>query len=110
MKPTKDNIVVGFESVNFISTPDDETKKQILDDYEKARKCDETLAHGLFETGHVTLKDYTSALKLRELIEKRIEELKEIAKDHFNARDITSERETDQIIEELQKLLEDSKK
>lgn len=38
MKPTKDNIVVGFESVDFISTPDDETKQQILDDYKKARK------------------------------------------------------------------------
>ncbi|KKL12427.1 hypothetical protein LCGC14_2535830 [marine sediment metagenome] len=37
---------------------------------EKARKWDETLAHGLFETGHVTLKDYTNALKLWELIEK----------------------------------------
>ena len=41
MKPTEDNIVVGFESVDFISTPDDETKQQILDDYEKAIRYDD---------------------------------------------------------------------
>lgn len=63
--------------------------------FEKARKWDKTLAHGLFETGHVTLKDYTSALKLRELIEKEIK--RQIEEDH-------------QTPFVLQRLLEESKK
>lgn len=31
MIPKEDNIVVGFESVNFICTPDGATKERILD-------------------------------------------------------------------------------
>ena len=35
--------MVGFEGVDFISTPDNETKQQILDDYEKARKYEDLM-------------------------------------------------------------------
>ena len=122
MKPTKDNIVVGFESVDFISTSDDETKKQILDDHEKARKYPKLIEENQnLKYERIDLMNkLRQNQKLRELIEKRIEELRVIIdKEEKNLKDVTigfkemSYRMIEKDIEkrlELQKLLEECKK
>jgi len=75
---------------------------------EKARKWDETLAHGLFETGHVTLKDYTSALKLRELLEERIKSGDDLC-DHLSSQG-ESPSTVENEVKALRQLLEESQK
>jgi len=77
---------------------------QILDDYEKARKYEST-----FNTSFG--KEIWENQKLRELIEKRIEEIKETQATLYNANLMEGWDINKKItLPELQKLLEESKK
>jgi len=65
MRPTEDNIIVGFEGVDFCSTPDDETKQQILENQEKAENYDSIIEYvgnhkGLFSHN---VKDWIEKLE-----------------------------------------------
>ena len=89
----------GKTEINYSNVYDEWNGKQILDDYEKARKWDEDQKRDV-----QTPKENQ---KLRELIEKRIEELME--KDRANQRK-NLELEHSMEVYDLQKLLEESKK
>ena len=94
MKLTEDDFYCDYGDAGGLLF-DKETIQQILDDYEKARKWDYMVDNGL------TTEQLNQELRLTELIEKRIGELKQI---HI------IEKDWNIAIVELQKLLEESEK
>jgi len=129
MELTKDNVVItsdgdifipviGFRDIISRLPKGKELKQQIVDDYEKARKFDEMAEFNgkgtsvskkeidndplrIFDHEGIEVTDeFYQNQKLRELIEKRIEALKSF----------TREDQICRIIEDLQKLLEESEK
>ncbi len=74
-----------------------EFKQQVLDNYKKARKWDESLLGSMLERDEITVGDYMQNIKLKKSVESAIKECKENAggMEYGMA---------------LEKLLEDSKK